>query len=76
MKRWNLFLPEELIEEIKELAKRKDVPAADVVRTACEKYLAAVKRAEEAKSAPQATPAVVHSVPHTLGQTQNRIIRR
>lgn len=72
MKRWNLFLPEELINEVKELAKRKDVPAADVVRTACEKYLAAVKRAEEAKNAPPAPQQVVHSVPHTLGQTQNR----
>lgn len=51
--RWNLFLPPELLEQVKELAARKDVTASDVVRTALEKYLAAVKRAEEAKHAAQ-----------------------
>jgi len=45
MKRWNLFLPPDLLEQIKVLAKQKDVAAADVVRVACEKYLAAVKKA-------------------------------
>ena len=49
-KRWNLFMPEDLLEQIKHLADRKNVPAADVVRIACEKYLAAVKRAEEARA--------------------------
>jgi predicted DNA-binding protein len=49
--RWNLFLPPELLEQAKELAARKGVAASDVVRTALEKYLAAVKRAEEAKNA-------------------------
>lgn len=53
MKRWNLFLPEELIAQVKALADKKDVSAADVVRTACEKYLAALKRAEEAAKAAQ-----------------------
>ena len=43
-------MPEDLLEQIKHLADRKNVPAADVVRIACEKYLAAVKRAEEAKA--------------------------
>lgn len=51
--RWNLFMPEDLLEQIKALADRKDVAASDVVRTACEKYLAAVKRAEEAARAAQ-----------------------
>lgn len=50
-KRWNLFLPPELLEQIKSLADRKNVAAADVVRTACEKYLAAVRKAEEAARA-------------------------
>lgn len=49
MKRWNLFLPDELIDQLKNLAEKRGVSAADVVRTACEKYLAAVKKAEEAK---------------------------
>lgn len=51
MKRWNLFLPDDLMAQIKQLAEKKDISAADVVRTACEKYLAAVKRAEEAAKA-------------------------
>lgn len=46
-------MPEDLLEQIKALADRKDVAASDVVRTACEKYLAAVKRAEEAARAAQ-----------------------
>jgi predicted DNA-binding protein len=49
-KRWNLFMPEELLEQLRELAERKHVTSADIVRTACEKYLAAVKRAEEARA--------------------------
>lgn len=49
--RWNVFLPPELLEDVRELATRKDVTAAEVVRTALEKYLAAVKRAEEARVA-------------------------
>jgi metal-responsive CopG/Arc/MetJ family transcriptional regulator len=51
MKRWNLFLPQDLLDEVKAYAARKDVTAADVVRTACEKYLAAVKRAEQQNGA-------------------------
>ena len=43
-------MPEELLTQIKVLADRKKVPAADVVRIACEKYLAAVKKAEEARA--------------------------
>jgi predicted DNA-binding protein len=41
-------MPEELLAELKHLADRKKVTSADVVRTACEKYLAAVKKAEAA----------------------------
>ena len=48
MKRWNVFLPIDLLDRIKDLAKKNDVCAADVVRVACEKYLAAVKKAEMA----------------------------
>lgn len=45
--RWNLFLPPELLAQVKELAERKKVTASDVVRTGLEKYLAAVRKAEE-----------------------------
>lgn len=48
-------MPEALLEEIKAFADKKDVAASLVVRTACEKYMAAVKKAElaaqEAKNA-------------------------
>lgn len=46
MKRWNLFLPPDLLSQIKDLAQQNNVAAADVVRIACEKYLAAVKKAQ------------------------------
>lgn len=45
-RRRNFYLPEALMEETKALADRKGVTMATVVRTALEKYLAAVKRAE------------------------------
>jgi predicted transcriptional regulator len=48
MKRWNLFLPPELLADVKRLARRQKQPASWVVRTACEKYLAAVKKADTA----------------------------
>lgn len=43
-------MPEEMLGQLKALADRKGVTSADVVRTACEKYLAAVKKAEEARA--------------------------
>ena len=43
-------MPEELLAQLKALADRKDVTSADIVRTAGVKYLAAVKKAEEAKA--------------------------
>lgn len=45
-RRRNFYLPEALMEETKALAEKKGVTMATVVRTALEKYLAAVKRAE------------------------------
>lgn len=44
-------MPEELLADLKALADRKHLTSADIVRTACEKYLAAVKKAEQAKEA-------------------------
>jgi len=49
MKRWNMFFPQDLLEEVKKLAVKKGVTAADVMRVACEKYMAAVKKAEIAE---------------------------
>lgn len=56
MTRRNIFLPDTLYTEATRLAERKGVKTADVIRTALEKYLQAVKKADEAKavSAPQA----------------------
>lgn len=48
MKRWNVFLPPETLEEVKKLAAERDVTASDVVRTALEKYVQAVKKAKQA----------------------------
>ena len=49
-------MPEELLAQLKTLADRKGVAASDIVRTACEKYLMAVKKAEEAKAAANVKP--------------------
>ena len=51
MKRWNLFLPPALLADIKRLAARSQKPASLVVRTALEKYLLAVAKAEAAAKA-------------------------
>lgn len=45
-RRRNFYFPDSLIEEAKTLADRKGVTVSTVLRTALEKYLAAVKRAE------------------------------
>jgi len=46
MKRWNLFLPPELIENYKKLAAKKGVSSAEMARIAMEKYLQAVEKAK------------------------------
>jgi predicted transcriptional regulator len=48
MRRRNLFLPDELMDQVSELAKKRKVPMAEIIRVAIERYLAAVKKAEEA----------------------------
>lgn len=50
MQRWNLFMPVELMEKTKNLAKKHHISSADVVRKALITYLAAVERAEVAKA--------------------------
>lgn len=51
--RRNFFIPDDLHQQAADLAQRKGVKTADVIRTALEKYLQAVKRAEEAARATQ-----------------------
>lgn len=48
--RWNLFLDEHLLEQARELAHRKHLATSEIVRTALEKYLAAVQKAEAARA--------------------------
>jgi predicted DNA-binding protein len=48
--RRNFFIPDELHDQAAALARRKGVRTADIVRTALEKYLTAVKKAEEARA--------------------------
>ena len=51
MKRWNLFLPQDTLEKVKNLAAKKGIPASELVRIALEKYVAAVEKAAlEAKN--------------------------
>jgi predicted DNA-binding protein len=45
-RRRNFYFPDSLMDEAKALADRKGVTMSTVLRTALEKYLAAVKRAE------------------------------
>ncbi len=47
MKRWNLFLPVELLEKTQKLAKKRGVSSADVVRISLEKYHQAVEKHEK-----------------------------
>lgn len=53
MKRHNLFLPDEMVAEARKLAEKRGIALADVIRVALEKYLQAVKRAQEARNGPQ-----------------------
>lgn len=46
MRRRNLYIPDPLMERVQKLAVRKKVHMADIIRTAMEKYLDAVDRAE------------------------------
>lgn len=48
MTRRNIFLPDDTHEKAVQLARRKGVKTADIIRTALEKYLQAVERAENA----------------------------
>lgn len=47
MKRWNLFLPPELIEKYKQMATKKGVSSAEMARIAMEKYAQAVEKAQK-----------------------------
>ena len=47
MTRRNVFLPDELHAKAAKLAHRKGVKTAEIIRTALEKYLQAVERAEK-----------------------------
>ena len=46
MRRRNLFIPDPLMDRVQKLAERKNVHMADIIRTAIQKYLDAVDRAE------------------------------
>lgn len=50
MTRRNVFLPDPLYDKATKLAERKGVKTADIIRTALEKYLQAVEKAEAARA--------------------------
>ena len=49
----NLLMPDDLWLKIVDRAKKRSTTASDVIRTACEKYLQALEKAEQAQKAPQ-----------------------
>lgn len=53
LKRWNLFMPPELLEKTQKIAKKQHISASDVVRKALITYIAAVEKAELAKTKAQ-----------------------
>lgn len=59
MKRWNLYLPPELIEKYKILGTKRGVSASEMARIAMEKYAQAVEKAkvrgDEAQKSTQET---------------------
>ena len=57
MKRWNLFLPVDLLEKTQKLAKKRGVSSADVVRISLEKYHQAVEKHEKALAEAENVPA-------------------
>lgn len=50
MKRWNLFLPPELIEKYKQMATKKGVSSAEMARIAMEKYVQVVEKAQKSSA--------------------------
>lgn len=46
MTRWNLFMPSDLMEKTKKLAKKRHISSADVVRAALIAYISAIEKAE------------------------------
>lgn len=47
MKRFNMYLPDKLLENYVALGKTRGISAAEVVRIAMEKYLQALERAQK-----------------------------
>lgn len=39
MKRFQIYIPEPMMEKLKKISAEKDLPVADLIRRACEKYL-------------------------------------
>jgi predicted DNA-binding protein len=57
MKRWNMFISEELLQKTQKFAKKKGLSTADIVRISLEKYLQAVEKHEKAVAEAQNVPA-------------------
>lgn len=49
MQRWNLFMPVELLEKVKIVAKKQHVSSSDVVRKALMTYISAIEKAQQPK---------------------------
>lgn len=39
MKRFQIYIPDPMMEKLKKISTEKDLPVADLIRRACDKYL-------------------------------------
>lgn len=47
MKRHNLFLPDELVAKYRQFAEKRQIPMAEMIRLALEKYAQAMEKAQK-----------------------------
>ena len=47
MKRFQIYIPEPMMERLKKISAEKDLPVADLIRRACEKYLEDLDKHED-----------------------------
>lgn len=46
MRRFQIYIPEPMMERLKKISAEKDLPVADLIRRACEKYLEGLEKHE------------------------------
>ena len=46
MKRFQIYIPEPMMVQLKKISAEKDIPVADIIRRACDKYLEELVKSE------------------------------